>query len=424
MQIRNSEIDFGKLVFYTRTKKEMTQQELSLGICSITYLSKLENSKIDPNEETLALLLKRLDIDIHDIHHNNLDIIQNLELWYLSIIKRDEPELIEQLKEINDSVIKNVYSTDLIFYSYLVKLRYYIHRKKKNEATTVLETLTKSKEKLNQHQSAYFTYLHGLYLCTILLDFPKGLEYFENIIYFFNDPQHEDPEFFYHLSLTYTKTYNTRMAVTYVEKALTIFNSKLFFKRSLECQLLLGVNLGRLKEYNRAIEILTQITEVAPGLDEKLTFAKALHNLGYLYSKIGRFNEAIDYYLKTLKYTDSQTDFYLNTIIELSTVLKENNRLKEAKEWIELAFKEYKPSNEQSSKLIQLKVLEFQISKNTDELIDFLENTAIPCFLEINEFGLLSKYYELLGNIYKRLHQYKKSSYYFESCLHLQKKMS
>jgi HTH-type transcriptional regulator, quorum sensing regulator NprR len=422
MQIGEAGIDFGKLVFYTRTKKKLTQQELSSGICSITYLSKLENSKINANEETVALLLKRLDIDLQDLKHNNHFIIDNLEALYFSIIKRDDSESIDMLKRVNDSLIEEVYSTDLIFYSYLVKLRYYIHRKMKDEATNVLELLNKSKDKLNSHQNAYFTYLQGLYFCTIHLDFTKGLEYFEKIIYFFNDPHQEDPEFFYHLALTYTRTYNTQMAITYVEKALLIFNSKLLFKRSLDCQLLYGVNLGRLNEYEKAIGILTQLTDVAQGTDEKLIFARALHNLGYLYSKLKKYEEAVTYYLKTLDCLDEQSDFHLNAIFELSTVLKEDDRLDEANEWIEFGLEQYQETRGHTSKLIQLKVLKHQISGSTSELIYYLEDTAIPCFLNLKAYNLLSDYYELLGNIYKSMHQYKKSSYYFESCLHILKK--
>ncbi|MGD6900409.1 helix-turn-helix domain-containing protein [Bacillus infantis] len=422
MQIKKSEIDFGKLVFYSRIKKELTQQQLSLGICSVPYLSKIENSKIEPNEETLAMLLSRLNINIQDIYHTQHSIIHNLEHWYMSIIKRDALELIQHQKEINDEIIKDVYSTDLIFYYHLVKLRHYLHRQMKNEAKSVLEILNKSKEKLTPHQSAYLKYFHGLYLCTVLLDFPKGLEKLESTTDFFNDPQHEDPEFFYHLSLTYTKTYNTRMAVVYVEKALSIFNSKLFFKRSLECQLLLGVNYGRLNEYQSAIGILTQILNVAPGLGEELIYAKALHNLGYMYSKVKEYNKAIDCYFRTLEHIDSQSDFYLNVIIELSIVLERYDRLQEAQDWIRKALSENTLLNVRSSKVVQLKVLEYKILNNDNELIPYLENTAIPVFKETNELDLLSEYYALLGRMYKKLNQYKKSSFYFESCLQLLKK--
>ncbi|MBD1379484.1 tetratricopeptide repeat protein [Metabacillus arenae] len=424
MQIQNSEIDYGKLVFYSRTNKQMTQQELSIGICSITYLSKLENSKITPNMETLALLLERLDIDINEIDRNKFFIINNLEEWYKSIIQRDEPSVIDHLKEKIDLQIKNAHSTNLIYYYHLVSLRYSIHKKNKKDAEEIMEILIKGKDKFGAHQKAYFEYFLGLYYCTIKADSPRGLVHFENIIYFFNDPTHVDPEFFFHLSLTYTNTYNTPMAVTYAEKALNIFNSKLWFKRSLECQLLLGVNYGRLKEYSRAIEILNKIINVSKGFEDKVIFAKALHNLGFIHSKLHNYEEAIKYYLHALDYIDTPSKIYLNVVIELASVLIKNNQKQEALAWVNKTLSESNKYQWPSTKLVELEIIKYQLINTDSELISYLENTAIPKFVQSNDFGLMSQYYETLGKSYKKLHQYKKSSHYYELCLKLLKKMS
>ncbi|MCU4934950.1 helix-turn-helix domain-containing protein, partial [Bacillus cereus] len=62
MRIESNTVDYGKLLFYLRMKKNLTQQELSAGICSIPYLSKVENSKITPSNEILTFLLKRVNI--------------------------------------------------------------------------------------------------------------------------------------------------------------------------------------------------------------------------------------------------------------------------------------------------------------------------------------------------------------------------
>lgn len=43
----------GKQVFYKRLQQKMTQEELCQGICSVSYLSKIENGKIEASEEIL-----------------------------------------------------------------------------------------------------------------------------------------------------------------------------------------------------------------------------------------------------------------------------------------------------------------------------------------------------------------------------------
>lgn len=424
MKIKNSEIDYGKLVFLSRIKNELTQQELSFGICSITYLSKVENSKIVPNKETLTLLLERLDIDINKVFEENFYVINEMEKVYLAIIQREKTPFLDQLMQRIDEEIHNIYSPDLTFYYYLLKFRYSVYKKMIKEAESVLNILLKTKEKLTEHQNAYFEYFSGLYYCTIKSDLPRGLEHLINIKYFFNIPENEDPDFFYHLSLTYTNTHNTRMAVTNVEKALAIFNKRLLIKRSLECQLLLGVNLGRISEYSNAIETFQHIVNVAPQLEEELILAKALHNLGYIHSKMKKYEDSVNYYLKTLDYIKSPSELRLNVVIELSRVLQETNQNEEALKWVELALMDIEETPWASNKIIQLEVIKRQMTSSKNELIDYLEQEAIPLFIETNDIGLLSQYYEMLGELYKQLYQYKKSSYYYEQCLYLNKKMS
>lgn len=196
MRIESNTVDYGKLLFYLRMKKNLTQQELSAGICSIPYLSKVENSKITPSNEILTFLLKRVNICIDNLNLDKENIITNLERLYQAIIKREESRVIDQLKNTIDSKIKNVYFTDLLFYYDLISLRYFIHKKCKKNIVSLIDTLLKNKGKLNNHQNTYLEYFLGLYQCTINRDFLKGIEHLENVIHFFNNPDNEDPEFF------------------------------------------------------------------------------------------------------------------------------------------------------------------------------------------------------------------------------------
>ncbi|MGW5982715.1 tetratricopeptide repeat protein [Bacillus mycoides] len=424
MRIQGNKVDYGKLLFYFRTKKKMTQQELSAGICSIPYLSKVENSKITPSNEILALLLKRVNICIDNLNSDKGNIVIDLERWYEAIIKREESIVIDQLKNTIDSKIGNVYLTDIIFYYDLISLRYFIHKKCKKNIVSIIDTLFKNKDKLNNYQRTYLEYFLGLYHCTIDYDFLQGIEKFEKVIHFFNNPENEDPEFFFHLALTYTNIFNTKMALVYVEKSLAIFNNKLFFNRSLECHLLLGVNYGRLKEYSKAIEIYNRIINVANSLEYRTIYIKALHNLGYIYSKLKNYEESISYYTQTLNYLDSTSESYLNVLVELATVLKEHGQLQTALKWINIGLEQSSKNCWTSNKVLQLEIIKYRIEKTDIEFIEFLEKNAIPRFIETNDIKLLSHFYEVIGKESKKIHQYKKSSYYYELCFDLRKKMN
>lgn len=63
----------GKLVKSNRIKRGLTQEELSKGIISVSYLSKIENEQVCPSEEVFTLLLNRLGIDTscYDLDSND-----------------------------------------------------------------------------------------------------------------------------------------------------------------------------------------------------------------------------------------------------------------------------------------------------------------------------------------------------------------
>lgn len=72
----------------SRTKKKGIKQiNLARGICSISYLSKIENDNISPNQEIINLLLKRLDITRNDsLDSEKSDLLNELKENYKNLI--------------------------------------------------------------------------------------------------------------------------------------------------------------------------------------------------------------------------------------------------------------------------------------------------------------------------------------------------
>lgn len=52
----------GMLIFRERMRRNWSQEGLCRGICTVSYLSKIENGRAEPSEEILRLLLERLDL--------------------------------------------------------------------------------------------------------------------------------------------------------------------------------------------------------------------------------------------------------------------------------------------------------------------------------------------------------------------------
>lgn len=58
------EYNFGNLIKVERMRKNMKQSVLARGICSISYLSKIENNQTTPSDEVLELIFERLELDV------------------------------------------------------------------------------------------------------------------------------------------------------------------------------------------------------------------------------------------------------------------------------------------------------------------------------------------------------------------------
>ena len=115
----------GKQVFYKRLQQKMTQEELCQGICSVSYLSKIENGKIEASEEILQLLCARLEIAVTDLRDVEEDVKGKLEDWHKAIVhlERERIEQIyadlqEQMEQVTDFEIMNYY--ELLYVRYLM----------------------------------------------------------------------------------------------------------------------------------------------------------------------------------------------------------------------------------------------------------------------------------------------------------------
>ena len=52
----------GYIIYRERLRRNWSQSGLCKGICTVSYLSKIETGKADPSEEVLRLLLERLEL--------------------------------------------------------------------------------------------------------------------------------------------------------------------------------------------------------------------------------------------------------------------------------------------------------------------------------------------------------------------------
>ncbi|MEH7457577.1 helix-turn-helix domain-containing protein, partial [Bacillus sp. JJ1127] len=154
----------GKQVFYKRLQQKMTQEELCQGICSVSYLSKIENGKIEASEEIVQLLCARLEIAVSDLRDVEEEVKEKLDEWLNALVHLDKEQVERIYKELQDEM-KHVLDFEIINYYNLLYTRYLIMKRDLPALEEELEKLKKMYKKYSPFQKLLYTYSKALLYC-------------------------------------------------------------------------------------------------------------------------------------------------------------------------------------------------------------------------------------------------------------------
>lgn len=407
-------VEYGPLIYQERIKQELTQKELAEGICSIPYLSKIENNKIKPNHEIIMFLLQKLNISIKGMQ-NDYDIFQaQLSNWYNYLVDRNHQQI-----EISYSLLKNTVQTinnsDLSYAYSIVLLRYYLYKRDLEMAKGLVENLTKHKNKMKHFYLCYLEYFTGIYKC-LLQDYQEGLAHLCAAESQFHQERIPiDPELSYHLSLTYSNLSNTSMALHHGYESLNGFSKQMRFSRCLECHLIIGINQTRLKNYKAAFEQYENIIKSSQQFNMPDIEAKALHNIGFLHNKQENYEEAARFFELSLSLKEENTNSYLNTLYYLINSLTHSNNRELALPWLDRGIVLGNKYSLSKAQLLKLEMLKYEWYSTVKEeglnaYFTFLSEQCIPFFKEKKDLVNLGYCYSKAAKIAYEKRSYKHSS--------------
>lgn len=413
--------DYGKLIYHYRTINGITQQELASGICSIPYLSKLENSKLDhANEETIQLLMKRLNVDYYSFQQDINEITDRLEEWYKLIKFKKIEQAKETYVKLEAYFSGEILVISLKYWFELFRIKYHILLNELEQANTLIQIITSFEKNLSNVQLCYFLYFKGI-MCCVEKEFNKGLTFFNKAEAKFIELKIIHEELYYHLSLTHSYVYNTALAIYYGEKALKLFNNLAYYPRSIDCQLILAINYTRVQNFLEAKKYYSNLLEISKSSNDAALSGKVLNNLGYLYFQADEVDQSIYYYLESLSYKSPAEANYGNTIYGLveAYLLKEDidNALKTIDEGLA------RLNAEDTTNKVKLTIKYMEINQD-NSLKEYLENIAVPYFIEKEDHINLSKSYEKLAKLHSDHYQYKKGCYYFSLSIDYRNKIN
>ncbi|WP_349409216.1 helix-turn-helix domain-containing protein [Pseudalkalibacillus sp. SCS-8] len=412
----------GQRIRYYRKTNGLTQEELARGICSVSYLSKIENGDAKSSEDVIELLCERLGISPKD-KQIDVNIIGMLNEWNHLMVERKHDE-VTVMKEKIDDYLPIIEDPQLLIRYDLFLARYYITHKKIEEANEIIKKLDQlDKTHFDGPLKFYYNLIKGLYNY-IINEYNESLKYFEEAEHFVQYTpltQLELATYYYSLALTHTALYHNTSVINYAYKSLTIFDKEYNYTRSADCQILLGIVNRRINNYSQAVHHFKQALKFAESFNDKRTLGIIYHNLGLVFSNKKESEKAIECYLKSTSIKEGSEDKTIFiTYYLLAMEFFNLNKFEESRSWLEKMDKHLETIQQlrQKDNLIHYNVLKMRLNNATGkEYESFLKKEVIPYFQDKNIMEFVCKYATLLAEYYYENSQYKNSSEYYKLAL-------
>ncbi|MFC0187227.1 helix-turn-helix domain-containing protein [Fictibacillus aquaticus] len=394
----------GEKIKYYREKNNLTQKELTDGICSIPYLSKVENNLLQPSDEILELLCNRLNLKYEELTPSlsTEAIVNSLKEWYEEIKFRNKDNSDHIYQQMQENMI-GIQDIEILALFHVMSSRHFMLTNEFERAQSHLETASTYLHYISGETKSYYYYFLGLYEY-LNGSYDKALEYYLKVQGAVNEP-----EYYYQLALIYTKLNKISMAITSTEKALVEFNKNILFYKVIDCYILLAVNYNRIHECETAKSYLQLALRGSKSLKDADYFKKVIyHNLGFVAQTEKKSDEAVDYFLQSIHESPEMQGREL-TIYLLAKELLNMGKWEECGTWI---HKGMSLLTEKNSTYYLLRELQYQVETedDTEGYKAFIETEALPHFLDKKDVSNICNCYEWLGKYYDARHHYKKSS--------------
>ncbi|KON88802.1 hypothetical protein AF332_19685 [Sporosarcina globispora] len=375
----------GKIIKFYRERQNMMQRDLGIGICSSTHISKIERGLTEVSKETIELLSQRLGINMEtEIEtYNGIDSL--LKKWHESIILKLNTKA-ENLKKQLEAIA--LLQMPDIYHSYtLVLTRYYLLIGQEHQAKSLIAEMDKWSD-LSLYEKNMLHHIKGIN-GLINKEYDKAISYLQGIDLTYYNNQ----ECYYHLAFAYHSLNSRVLAYYYAEKSLRFFTEVRSFKRMIEAEMLMLIQVERDEfydpkdtEYQRLIEMTESI-----GLDHQR--AMLTHNLAYQKVRQGNYEKACEYYKQSMDTKDQHTPLHIASLEGYIHALTKQG-LKSNEELLQLAEKGIALSEELTEKIYKhfFYLHKYNLQNEKELYYHYLEKEAFPYYKKMAHVRLLEHY--------------------------------
>lgn len=394
----------GALIRTYRKQQGMKQDDLAVGICTTSYLSRIENNLVTATDEVYELLFQRLGKPYKDVQHQHDDLMHALEEIYQALLD-DEPLTDAQL-----ALLATKPTTTLHTMQQLIYARYLTREQQLTQAEAILTTIGQppfTKNRLTALYIGVMTYYQlntGAYEAILVTEKQENAQ-----LYFSETPSYERAIYLYHVAFAAHRHYQFSLAEHYIHAASQLFTHRYRPLFQLKLYSMKGVILAALNRFDEAMveyRAGVELLEAVPAIATSQQWASIFNNMAFCFEQQKRYKEAARYYQKSLQAFDE-----VHTRINYLRTVVFSGDFTQAK----ALQKQHLPFTAEHQQH-QWSLLDALLHKksHTQATFQAQEEPAMKAICAAKHKELILHYAPKLAEIYGGWHHYKKMAYYYQ----------
>ncbi len=412
------ENNFGNLIKIERMRQEMKQAVLARGICSVSYLSKIENNQTSPSDEVLELLFERLELNV-PLYHDFGEQAKKIEKEINEILKdailtrKDRGKQEQVIKYLNHPVVNQ--SKDLYITLLLALGRFQIMPDGKGD---YLKRIGWIEDQLSRENKLRYLTMKSL----ILFDQNdkeesfKLLEMLNREIPNASFQDWEIADMRYIIGASYYRFTEYLPAIENVKYALEYFQENFYLERIVECHLIIGLSLKRRRRFTEALSHYHRAVKVIGATERTDYFGMLYNNMGEIYSSLGDQEKALEYFMQSFDYK-LEVKSKLYSVLSLIEGYVNYQNTNEIINWLDKGY-EIKSERDGLEEFDHhFKIYEYCYRTHDEEALILALKAAVSYFETINDYIYIQKYSLWLAQELRASGKYKQATDYYEKVI-------
>ncbi|WP_000690099.1 helix-turn-helix transcriptional regulator [Bacillus mycoides] len=323
----------GKKIRQIRIHREMTQGELIDGICSIPYLSRVENGTAKPSLSFLEKVSAKLDISVDYLTKQNKTDFE-ATILAITINYKENNKLTESEISLLELHTREMHPLPILLKIFGILLHHYVCTDASKKANSIyqqsIHLISNQPNQLFAEDFSYYYIACGNYFY-MKQDFIKTNEYYEQANQLLTSEENlQRAHLYYNLSLVKQRLIKDQsISRKYSKKAYELFNKLNNKVPMTDALITMAVQYHLDGKYEESLQCLQEAEGYVKEFQEPaMYFAMIYYNYGRVYQGLKQFDQAIQHFNHSLQINASldhqkENIYSLRSLIEIYLHLKE-----------------------------------------------------------------------------------------------------